>query len=291
MSSSQIIETNQCKLPNELWPIIFAHAQNPALGRVSQLFHTICDDKTHTLSYLKRLHHYISPLLNLEDKSEIVLENVKPKLLEILSGKISEKAIAILSTKDKTLSIPVFMKIFLEEKAFNLIQISPALLQPLAIQLEKDSKNLSLLQRGDKIRDLLHSEEMQPIISSTTDLDLKWKKLTLVPEELDLFTGLKSLDLDCNALSYLPSSFGSNWEQLQQVSLRFNQLASIPPSFGDHWTALKSLSINDNPLKDLPEDFGSSWKNLLFLRIEVPSLSESMIKSVKVKFPKLIKLT
>lgn len=292
-SEGSIVNSQPC-FPNELWPAILGYS-NSALFSVCKLFHKIFEDKSFMHAFLKQRyqHHYLATILNSNDTPENALQKAKETLLKQLSGKISDATTAIFNKNDASPSLPDFMRILKEEEAFNLFKLSQAFPESLASPFAAyatEFDELSLMQKGEKVRAFLKSEAMQPTIQSLTSWEVNWKSLTMPPQELDLFTGLKQLDLNYNNISYLPSSLGSNWQNLEQLHIAFNHVASIVPTFGDHWHALTRFSISNNKLTDLPEDFGSSWKKLQFLRIKSPGLPID-VNSIEKKFPDLLMIS
>lgn len=108
-----------------------------------------------------------------------------------------------------------------------------------------------------------------------TTLGLKNLGLTRLPEEIGLFTALKSLDLSNNQLVSLPDSFG-NLQALQRLYLSSNQLFSLPDSFGN-LHALQYLYLSNNKLLSLPDSFGNlkDLQGLYFQDNNLSSLPDS----------------
>ena len=102
------------------------------------------------------------------------------------------------------------------------------------------------------------------LLNTITEMRLTASSLTILPDEIVLFTGLKELHLQNNQLQTLPASFGG-LTQLQELDLDNNQLQTLPISLGK-LTQLEVLFLNDNQLQTLPASLGNlSQLHMLFL--------------------------
>jgi hypothetical protein len=79
-------------------------------------------------------------------------------------------------------------------------------------------------------------------------LDLKNLKLKVIPPELDLLTGIQTLDLSSNQLSEVPDF--THFSKLRTLDLSDNQLIDVP-DFG-HLPNLLWLSLKNNQLGEIP---------------------------------------
>jgi len=88
-----------------------------------------------------------------------------------------------------------------------------------------------------------------------TELNLRSKNLTQLPESIGKLTKLEKLYLNYNKLTDLPESFG-NLTNLKELNLSGNNyLSDLPESFGN-LTNLKELNLSGNYLSGLPESIG-----------------------------------
>jgi leucine-rich repeat protein SHOC2 len=95
-------------------------------------------------------------------------------------------------------------------------------------------------------------------LSSLNKLYLRHNHLISLPESIGNLTNLAHLDLHCNQLSELPQSI-DNLTSLIYLELSNNKLTSLPESIGN-LTELISLTLCDNQLNRLPESIGNLTK-------------------------------
>ena len=95
-------------------------------------------------------------------------------------------------------------------------------------------------------------------LSSLNKLYLRHNHLISLPESIGNLTNLAHLDLDCNHLSELPQSI-DNLTSLIYLELSNNKLTSLPENIGN-LTELTSLTLCDNQLNRLPESIGNLTK-------------------------------
>lgn len=84
-------------------------------------------------------------------------------------------------------------------------------------------------------------------------LVLRELRLTCVPKEVGLFSGLQALLLHNNQLVSFPERLCQGLPALRSLSLQNNRLSSLPEGLFYGMTALKALSLTDNQLATLPE--------------------------------------
>jgi len=90
-------------------------------------------------------------------------------------------------------------------------------------------------------------------------------KLAVLPEELNLFTNLKKVNLSFNSFHCIPAYFGRTWKKLERCDLNDNKLEKLPENFGETWENLERLDLSSCKLKELPPGFGESWKKIKHL--------------------------
>ncbi|MBS0649631.1 MAG: hypothetical protein JSR93_00570 [Verrucomicrobia bacterium] len=129
----------------------------------------------------------------------------------------------------------------------------------------------------EEIRAWLNNPNNLHFIQQIKHLNFNGLDLTVLPEEIGLFTGLTTLILTENKFRYLPESIGNlhqlqkliacynclevlpdsikNLKRLEILDLTENRLRKIPPSLCEA-EALISLDLGENLIKSLPEEFG-----------------------------------
>jgi len=105
-------------------------------------------------------------------------------------------------------------------------------------------------------------------LSGITRLDLSYKDLRRLPNEISLLTSLKSLKLNGNDLSCLPDEIGKL--PLETLLLGDNFLRKVPRVVFQI-TSLKVLDLNDNGIRKLSHDI-ALLKNLETLYISYNKL-------------------
>ncbi len=114
--------------------------------------------------------------------------------------------------------------------------------------------------------------------SGQTSLDLSWKQITELPEEIGQLTKLTSLSLISNRLQVLPDTIGQ-LTNLTGLYLNCNKIRVLPETIGQ-LTNLTSLGLWSNQLQTLPETIGQ-LTNLIELYIsdnQLQALPEAIVK-------------
>jgi Leucine-rich repeat (LRR) protein len=93
------------------------------------------------------------------------------------------------------------------------------------------------------------------MLSGLTSLDLTENQLTTLPPVIVMLSKLTSLDLSENKLTYLPPEI-VKLSELRSLDLGKNKLTAMPPEIGK-LTNLTELKIEGNPFKPLPLEFFS----------------------------------
>jgi Leucine-rich repeat (LRR) protein len=97
-------------------------------------------------------------------------------------------------------------------------------------------------------------------LKTMTVLDLRYNKLTSLPDSIKYLKNLLVLDVRHNQLTSLPESIGQ-LENLQELWLNYNRLTSLPESIG-HLHELEVLCLYGNQLTSVPESIGQLKKLL-----------------------------
>ena len=96
------------------------------------------------------------------------------------------------------------------------------------------------------------------------NIDLSDNKLLKISKNFRLFKNLKSLKLDNNQISFIPSFIGE-LNQLEIFSISKNVLTIIPTSIQD-LTKLKSFFFSNNKIDNIPIEFGQlNSLNILYM--------------------------
>ena len=97
-------------------------------------------------------------------------------------------------------------------------------------------------------------------LSNLINIDLRDNKLLKISNNFKLFKNLKSLKLDLNQISFIPSFIGE-LTHLETFTISSNLITYIPTSI-QYLISLKSLSFSNNRIERLPIEFGQlyGWK-------------------------------
>jgi len=172
---------------------------------------------------------------------------------------------------DNYIKVRKNVTIFLEKKIkMKLSNIVSDISSMRGHQSRKQSAINKLLPRIEKckrtglldLRNLnLNNSDVEEILKYVTKknitvrtLDLRFNKLTTLPESIGLLQHLKVLSLENNHLTTLPESIGQ-LQGLEWLSLAHNQLTTLPESIG-LLQDLARLGLAHNHLTTLPESIG-----------------------------------
>ena len=259
------ISVSNSSLPKELWAEVILHTEDPQLVLVSKLFRDLYYDQNQVFKWL---HNSLSSR-GIFDVSCLLktpgdLSLVKHELVTRVISYRPKNTLEYVRDKE-TLPIHGYVKLLREERAINLIHVYER------IPLEKpDFADLQVQAKALAIQTFF--KENRQKIELIENLDLSNIHITVVPEELELFTGLKEIFLQANYINYLPSSFGKTWEKLEKCDLSINQSLVLPKNFGSAWKNLTDLNLNYTHLSELPSDFGNTWEKLENLNIDYNKL-------------------
>ena len=91
-------------------------------------------------------------------------------------------------------------------------------------------------------------------LSNLINIDLHHNKLLKISKNFKLFKNLKSLKLDSNQISFIPSFIG-DLINLQVFTISSNYITYIPTSI-KNLTNLKNLNFSNNKVERLPIELG-----------------------------------
>ena len=91
-------------------------------------------------------------------------------------------------------------------------------------------------------------------LSNLINIDLRDNKLLKISNNFKLFKNLKSLKLDINQISFIPSFIGE-LTHLETFTISSNQITYIPTSI-KNLTSLKTFNFSKNKIERLPIEFG-----------------------------------
>jgi len=266
------------EIPKELWEQIIVEAENPALITTCKLFKDIIYDPATSVKNLEAnfKDQFPSTFAKVKKRDYVtILKIAKMLLIERLVTSLPQEAMDCFE-KVENPHYYSFTKILNDEYCFNLSNIFE---QILPVQfVDKINNEASFKNKINLIYDYINKNH--EIISDVKILKLNSLKLTLIPKELCLFTGLTFIDLSNNQITKIPKSFGKNWKELKICNLSGNQLTNLPNDFGNNWN-LQFLNLSKNRITEFDKVFGGSWNQLK--RID---LSQNEIKTVLPSFGK-----
>lgn len=112
------------------------------------------------------------------------------------------------------------------------------------------------------------------------EVSLKYKKLDVLPDELEQMTNLISLDLAKNNLRSLPI-YLKDFDQLESIDLAENPIEELPLWLAD-MEALKSLNLNGTQITSIPDllsNLSINYRNTPLWLAENPEKVESQTKT------------
>ena len=98
------------------------------------------------------------------------------------------------------------------------------------------------------------------------DLNLHWRNMETVPDEVWEMTHLENLRVVGSPLTALPDLAFSSLANLKVLQLRQTGLTELPFSINS-LVSLRECGLEDNKLASLPDEFGSGLKELVDLRL------------------------
>jgi Leucine-rich repeat (LRR) protein len=112
--------------------------------------------------------------------------------------------------------------------------------------------NYNIYSQSDSSFTNIEEARKNPL--AVVHLDLTGNKLKVFPEDIFLFTNLKTLSLKRNKLRTLPEGWQS-LIKLEKLNLAKNKLEALPNSIGE-LSDLKTLDISQNNIYELPSTIG-----------------------------------
>lgn len=115
-------------------------------------------------------------------------------------------------------------------------------------------------------------------------LDLTGSKLKVFPEDLFLFTNLRTLSLKRNKLKSLPEGWQS-LNKLEKLNLAKNKFEALPNSIGD-LSNLKTLDVSQNNIYELPSTIGNLTQltHLYIWNNNIVALPDEIYECKKLEF-------
>jgi Leucine-rich repeat (LRR) protein len=154
-----------------------------------------------------------------------------------------------------------------EIKDIDLVQASSSFLPQNILELA--SKKPTPSEKAKYIRSWL--EENKDQLQKITEISLKDKDLSSIPQEIKYFPKLQKLNLEKNKIKFIPPFIMSAVNELVDLNLSDNQIQEIPVSF--HLNKLSVLKMDHNLLTDIPPQM--SLSNLTLF-----SVDHNKIKSI-----------
>ncbi|MBI5346296.1 MAG: hypothetical protein HZB76_04065 [Chlamydiae bacterium] len=200
-------------------------------------------------------------------------------------GQITESALKSIYQEDPLINAVTFRDLKQQQvdNNLNLIKIIPGIISALPQNLQQEltlilnNADLKLNDKAAAIRAWLNNH--LAIIQQINRLSLRNLGLTIVPEELNLFSGITWLDLGGNQLSKLAPNFLINADHLENLYLDRNHLTELHPNFLINANHLRELLLTGNQLRDLPPNFLINAHHLVML-----SLSDNRLRDLPPNF-------
>lgn len=241
------------EIPRELWEEIIVHAENPSLITTCKLFKEIIYDPAFTTKNLEVTYKDQFPFSK-------DLKKTRTLLIERL-GLLLPKNTMDCFEKAANLHYFTFTKVLNEEYCTNLQIIFTKFISDQIMDkfIEEPSykKKISLIHNGIN---------ENPDFCNVQILSITRSGLTLLPKELNLFSGLTEVNFNYNKITSLPDGFGKNWTRLEKIDLGSNKLTTLPKDFAENCKKLRQVNLFDNKIDSLPPGFGSQWKKLVMIR-------------------------
>lgn len=112
---------------------------------------------------------------------------------------------------------------------------------------------------------MLHESGWDKALKNPTEakeVNLRYKRLSQLPDELQKMTGLVKLDVSKNNLTTLPT-YLKDFDKLEEINLSENPISELPAWIGD-MKSLKTLILDETKISSLPdglEDLTISYQN------------------------------
>lgn len=144
--------------------------------------------------------------------------------------------------------------------------------------------SLSFATNAQSDSSFTNLEEARKNPLAVVHLDLTGSKLKVFPEDIFLFTNLRTLSLKRNKLKSLPEGWQS-LTQLEKLNLAKNKFEALPNSIGD-LNNLKTLDVSQNNIYELPSTIGklTQLTHLYIWNNNIVTLPESIYDCKKLDF-------
>jgi len=186
------------------------------------------------------------------------VKNNKSKYIEIFKKMID------INLDDFATSVE---KIVLNSKSFghtfNNYSILDYILSYSSIKCYKSLPSITTLEAKGRSIIKIHKTIYLNLLN-LVNIDLSDNKLLKISKNFRLFKNLKSLKLDNNQISFIPSFIGE-LSQLEVFSISKNLLSIIPTSIQD-LSKLKTFCFSNNKIENMPIEFGQlNSLNILYM--------------------------
>jgi len=154
--------------------------------------------------------------------------------------------------------------------------------------IEKMRKKYALVDEKPKskyftLMKLLDIQSTEEEFLALTSLEVYYKNIEILPNEIGDMINLRHLYLNDNRIKYVPPDIGK-LTNLMHLDFSFNNLTSIPKEIGN-LKNLRKLILNSNKLTELPEEIGS------ITELKILSLQNNLLISLPNTMIKLQNLT
>ncbi|HEY4788159.1 MAG TPA: hypothetical protein VIH57_19025 [Bacteroidales bacterium] len=145
-------------------------------------------------------------------------------------------------------------------------------IRSLKINVPSNPEEIKLITRLDlSFRGIVKLPEEIGYLENLTDLNLSNNGLTKLPKELNKIRNLRSLNLGYNLFSSIPDVI-FHMDKLEEFNMEANQIKSIPSSIAN-LARLKKVNLFANQISGLPAEF-CTLGNLAYLNMALNKLSK-----------------
>lgn len=272
------------QLPQDTLFIIFSFAQEPSIESTCKQWRKILKNEDSLWLILQNgktefgIENEIAKARDLERTPDRI-NCLKNDLIGRIKPFMKEQDLSPLENMSPSYSL--FMKLLAYEKDFNLLTAFEDLAknhQQLAQIFPASSFNeLKIAQKATQLRSLLKANKEK--LETVNEINLSNKGLSQIPEELNLFANVTSVQLAMNSIREISSNFGSNWRELKVLHLNDNKIEVLPENFGNSWKKIEIIYLYSNLIKVLPSRFGEAW-----VKIKDILLSSNCLRKIPSNF-------
>ncbi len=127
---------------------------------------------------------------------------------------------------------------------------------------------------AEEIRFWMNESLNTNLLQQITYLGLSGKKLTTIPKEIGLFTGLQILELFSNQIKELPKGIFESLNNLHLLSFHNNKIKRLPQNAFNGLWKLEKLTLCSNKIKEISLNAFDGLKSLARLNLVCNEIKE-----------------